>query len=69
MCACGKPLHYLEPMLREIVQSQVDQLGENIRVRLGTRVWLVPRHFIALHGIRARELERLRFPQVTDDLV
>ena len=66
MCACGKPLHYTDPVLQQMVQQCIDEFGENIYIRLGDRVWLIPRHFIALHGIKAWELEKLGFPEVTN---
>jgi hypothetical protein len=66
MCACGRPLHYRDPLLQEFVQRMVDELGENIRVTTRERTWLVPRHYLALHGLKAWELEKLGFPEVTD---
>jgi hypothetical protein len=66
MCACGKPLHYTDSVLQDLVQHLIDEHGENIRVAVKDRAWLVPRHFIALHGIKARELEKLGFPEVTN---
>lgn len=66
MCACGRPLHYSDALLQGIVQRMVDKLGENIEVVVGGRKWLVPRHYIALHGLKAWELEKLGFPQVKD---
>ena len=65
MCACGKPLHYIDPVVQELVQNLVDKQGEDIRVTANGRTWLVPRHFIALHGIKARELEKFGFPEFT----
>lgn len=57
LCACGRPLHYSDPHLREMVDAQIKQLGERITVRrLDGRAWLVPRHYIALHGLKADEL-------------
>ncbi len=66
MCACGKPLHYSDPLLQQMVQRAVDALGANVRVVVKGRVWLVPRHYIALHGLVAAELDRLGFPAVTE---
>ena len=69
MCACGKPLHYSSPVLQAMVQDFVDRLGEDINVIAGGRCWRVPRHFIALHGIKASELSKLGFPEVPDATV
>jgi len=66
MCACGKPLHYSDPKNEQMVQRFVNELGENERVSVGGRTWMVPRHYIALHGIAARELPTLGFEEVTD---
>lgn len=60
LCACGQPLHYSSPEIREFIESQIRRDGPTLRVEVtGSGVWLVPRHFIALHGIRARELPKL----------
>ena len=39
------------------------RLGPAIVVRLGNRAWRVPRHYIALHGLKAWELTTLGFPE------
>jgi hypothetical protein len=57
MCACGHPLHYTDPELQEVVEQQIAQLGESIRIALPSgRKFMVPRHFIALHGVKGYEL-------------
>jgi len=58
-CACGQPLHYRNPRIQAEVQRLVDELGELTRVRTPDGEWLVPRHYIALHGLSAYELPRL----------
>lgn len=61
-CHCGKPLHYTDKTKQARVQELVDKLGEFIPVtvpRKGT--WLVQRHYIALHGTKAEEIETLGF--------
>jgi hypothetical protein len=37
----------------------VDELGETIRVGTPWGTWLVPRHYVALHGIKAFEVPSL----------
>ncbi len=64
MCACGRPLHYSDPKMQRIVQSLVDDLGPDVEVTVGEQSWLVPRHYVALHGIRGWELPTLGFPRV-----
>lgn len=64
-CACGRLLHYSNAETRRQVQSLVNLLGPLIKVNTPYGSWLVPRHYIGLHGIVARELpevaERLGF--------
>lgn len=66
MCHCGEPLHYLTPTTRGIVQKIIDEMGPNITVEAYGRRYSIPRHYIALHGIRADELHLLGFKEVTD---
>lgn len=58
-CPCGQPLHYLSRESERSVRSLITDLGENIPVNFGDRVWLVSRHYIALHGLRAADLPDL----------
>ena len=71
MCACGKPLHYVDREKRRIVDDMISRLGPETRVSVGTRTWLVQRHFIALHGLIAEELPELAtkhgFKEVTNE--
>lgn len=52
-CPCGRPLHYSDPHVRELVEQQIADLGEKILMTVAEtgRKFLVPRHYIALHGI------------------
>jgi hypothetical protein len=65
LCACGLPMHYSDPAAYEAVQRQVDLHGPNINVTLGGRTWSVPRHYIALHGLKGADVAGLGFPEVT----
>jgi hypothetical protein len=65
LCACGRPLHYTDPDIQAAVQQLIDRKGEMVQVRVGDRCWLVQRHHIALHGLKARELPNLGFPEIT----
>lgn len=56
MCACGKPLHYLNPHNQRMVEEFVRDLGETLLISVGRRTWRVPRHYIALHGLKAVDL-------------
>lgn len=59
MCACGRPLHYTNVESRAYVERMVQRLGEHVLVTMPTESYLVPRHYIALHGIKATELSTL----------
>ena len=59
-CACGKPLHYSDPKIRAGVEDLIARLGPTIEVAvIGGKKFKVPRHYIALHGIKATELPEL----------
>jgi hypothetical protein len=61
LCACGQPLHYSDPHIQELVERQIAELGEFIPVTLigSGRRFLIPRHFLALHGIKGGDLSAL----------
>lgn len=63
-CACGQPLHYTDPLVRGFIEGLIAELGPDINVRFGDRMWRVPRHYIALHGLTAGDLPTLGFPEV-----
>lgn len=66
-CHCGRPLHYTDRDLQSLVQGYVDALGENIVcIASDGRRWLVPRHYIALHGVAEQDLSKLGFEAVRD---
>ena len=68
-CACGLPLHYHNPEVQCMITKLVETLGPDVPVIWQGRTWRVPRHFIALHGLKAQELPELAkhygFPEVT----
>ena len=59
MCHCGKPLHYSDPAIQETIQRLIDNLGECVDVTVEDETYEVPRHYIALHGVKAMELPEL----------
>jgi len=63
-CACGRPLHYSDPAIEKFVRARVEELGPMVPVVVDDRAWLVPRHYIALHGLKAWELPGLGFQEV-----
>ena len=58
-CACGAPLHYADPWVRRAVEQLVAVHGPTVQVTVPGGAWHVPRHWIALHGLRAAELPAL----------
>lgn len=68
LCHCGKPLHYPNPETQQEVQAIVDRMGSLVEV-VGPddRRWKVPRHYIALHGIKGSLLHTYGFEEVTGE--
>jgi hypothetical protein len=66
LCHCGQPLHYADPAARRAVEKLIELQGECVPITAGERTWLVPRHYIALHGIKAEELPTLGFREITE---
>lgn len=64
LCACGKPLHYTNERTEARVKELVDLFGEFVNVTVAGRTWRVQRHYIALHGLKARELPDLGFKEL-----
>jgi len=60
-CACGAPIawHQIDPHLRREVERLIEALGPSLQVTVGERTWLVPRFYIAAHGLAARDLPQL----------
>ena len=63
-CPCGRPLHYGDPGIQAIMEEFVARRGADIPITIDGRTWLVSRHYIALHGVKASELPHLGFPEV-----
>lgn len=59
LCPCGKPLHYSDPLIQEMVESCIKELGEEIRVECNGKSYMVSRHYMALHGLMGKNLESL----------
>lgn len=64
-CPCGQPLHYQDDEKRRLVQALVDDLGEDVPVQVeGKGTFLMSRHYIALHGLKAEDVDLLGFPRL-----
>ncbi len=66
-CHCGRPLHYNDPGIELKMREMVRTQGPLIKVRVSGHTYLVPRHYIALHGIKGHEVPDLGFEETTDD--
>jgi len=68
-CPCGRPLHYTLPFVGWLVEGQIADEGPEQVVEVIGHRWLVPRHYIALHGLKAEQLpdiaERYGFKEAT----
>jgi len=65
LCHCGKPLHYNSEVVQAQVEQLVEELGEYMEVTVNGSTYSVPRHYIALHGLKGSELQRLGFKKVS----
>lgn len=61
MCHCGEPLHYRDEKTRTLVENIIAARGPTVPVQAAGIIYIVPRHYIALHGIKAAELPTLGF--------
>lgn len=65
-CPCGEA-HEMTSQVREAYENVTLGLPPAVKVTAGQRAWLVPRIFIAVHGLKAGELpglaERYGFPE------
>jgi hypothetical protein len=68
LCHCGKPLHYNNPDIKRAVDKLVEGNGEYITITSAAtgRSFRVQRHYIALHGVKERDLPNLGFEEITD---
>jgi hypothetical protein len=64
LCACGRPLHYTSPITQHYVEKMIATLGSHVPVTVQGRTWLVQRHYVALHGLKAVDLPNLGFEEV-----
>lgn len=64
-CACGRRLHYSDPLNKQRVEELIRKNGEFTEITyLGNgKTYIVQRHYIALHGIKAVDLPSLGFEE------
>lgn len=67
-CHCGLPLHYTDTGIEEYVRCMIKMYGEYVVIQLvdgeNEPRYRVPRHYIALHGLKAAELDKLGFERI-----
>ena len=57
ICACGRELHYNDPAKQKMVETLIKEVGSsNVLITTNNKTYSVPRHYIALHGLKASEL-------------
>lgn len=59
LCPCGQPLHYGSDTARHIVENYIAKVGATVAISTPEGTWRVPRHYVALHGIKADDLPEL----------
>lgn len=60
LCPCGQSLHYTDKRVEETIALLIEREGEMVTVLVDNQhEYEVSRHFIALHGLRAQDLEAL----------
>lgn len=63
-CHCGRPLHYVDLRTQAAIEKMIEKHGEFINVVVKGRTFKVQRHFIALHGLVAKDLPKLGFQEI-----
>jgi hypothetical protein len=58
-CPCGRPLHYPNPRTEAYVRDRIAANGPTVTVHTSAGVYAVPRHYIALHGLKVHEIAEL----------
>lgn len=66
-CHCGQPLHYTSLYVKGLVEEMIRLHGPTILVTIEGRTWKVPRHYIALHGLKGSEVPGLGFAEATEE--
>jgi hypothetical protein len=61
ICHCGKPLHYTNSRIKAKVDAIIEEKGSHVDIVCRDKRYSVPRHYIALHGIKAADLDKLGF--------
>lgn len=65
-CHCGKThkIDTKKPGWAAFIKF-IDDYPPNIPVTIGDGTWIVPRMYIAIHGLKGKELSLLGFPKIS----
>ena len=66
LCHCGKPLHYTDMVIKSMVEVLIEELGEFVPIHARGKTWIVPRHYIALHGVSAQTIHLMGFKEADE---
>lgn len=67
LCHCGEPLHYADLSVKEMVDDLIVKLGTHIDVIYGNKTYKVPRHYLALHGVKWELMDTYGFEVIIND--
>ena len=56
VCACGRPLHYASGASRRAIERIIAAVGPTLAIMAQGQTFLVPRHYVALHGVSSLTL-------------
>ncbi len=62
-CPCGRDLHYKDDEQRKALDNIIGLFGPNIMKSSGNKMYSVPRVYIALHGDKNKDWEKLGFKE------
>jgi hypothetical protein len=67
-CSCGQPLHYIDKNVENHMNKLIKEKGRFIAVTNSEnmKTYKVDRHYIALHGIMGKDLDKYGFEEITD---
>lgn len=62
---CPDPITHPPTGAEVLMESLITAYGEYVIVSCGGRSWKVPRRYVGLHGLAAKDLPTLGFEEVT----
>lgn len=67
-CHCGQPLHYSDKNIEAQINELCEKLGDFMKVTdvQSGKTFMVQRHYIALHGIKGKDVASLGFQEAIE---